>query len=100
MWICPASEGPLPDLPPRVAWVIPSAEAGLDARGASLPDNLLEEGRALAARLQATGRTARFAPSRPAFEALGLVWFPILIDLDAQGTVRTIRMGDAAPPHP
>jgi hypothetical protein len=100
VWICPAGEGPLPDLPPRVAWVIPSAEAGLDARSASLPENLLEEGRALAMRLQAAGRTARFAPSRPAFEALGLVWFPILIDLDAQGTVRTIRMGDAAPSQP
>lgn len=100
VWICPAEGGPLPDLPGNVAWIIPSAEGGLDARSASLPEGLLEEGRALAARLRAAGRTARFAPSRAAFEALGLAWFPILIDLDAQGNVQAIRMGDAAPRNP
>lgn len=100
VWICPAGEGPLPDIPPRVAWIIPSAEAGLDARSASLPEDLLVEGRALATRLRTTGRTARFAPSRAAFEALGLAWFPILIDLDDQGNVEAIRMGDAAPRNP
>lgn len=100
VWICPVGDGPLPDLPGSVAWIIPSTEAGLDARSASLPEGLLEEGRGLATRLRAAGRTAHFAPSRGAFEALGLAWFPILIDLDAQGHVQAIRMGDAAPEKP
>lgn len=100
IWIRPAEAGPLPDLPADVAWIVPSAEAGLDARGASLSDSLQAEAEALAARLRTAGRTARFAPSREAFEAVGLVWFPILIDLDAEGRVAGIRMGDAAPAKP
>lgn len=100
IWIRPAETGPLPELPADVAWIIPSAEGGLEARGASLSDSLRAEAEALGQRLAATGRTARFAPSREAFEALGLVWFPILIALDAEGRVAGIRMGDAAPARP
>ena len=39
-------------------------------------------------------------PAHGAFERLGLNWFPILIELDQKGDVRTIRMGDAAPEKP
>ena len=45
-------------------------------------------------------RPARFAASRPAFEKLGLLWFPILITLDGKGAIQSIRMGDAAPERP
>ncbi|MDE3246491.1 MAG: hypothetical protein KGN80_10415, partial [Acidobacteriota bacterium] len=38
---------------------------------------------------------AYFEPSRGEFEPLGLVFFPVLIELDSQGGVQTIRMGDA-----
>jgi hypothetical protein len=31
---------------------------------------------------------------------VGLAWFPVLIDLDAKGFLRSIRMGDAAPEKP
>lgn len=100
IWVCPAEEGPLPALPHGTAWIIPSASGGLDERDASLSELLLAEGRALEQRLRAAGSTAHFAASRPAFERLGLVWFPILIELDGQGGVRSIRMGDAAPERP
>jgi len=100
VWICPAEPAALPDLPPGTAWIIPSATADLSERDASLSEGLLTEGRALAVRLQGTGRSAQLAPSRAAFENLGLAWFPILIELDAKGDIRTIRMGDAAPDRP
>ena len=99
-WICPAEDGPLPAIPANTAWIIPSATGSLDEREASLSEPLLAEGQALAARLQSEGRSARFAPSRKAFEKLGLAWFPILIELDEKGAIRVIRMGDAAPEKP
>jgi hypothetical protein len=99
-WICPAEEGGLPELPAGTVWIIPSASGGLDEREASLSEALLAEGRGLADRLRPAGRTAYFAPSRAAFEGLGLAWFPILMDLDAQGGIQGVRMGDAAPERP
>lgn len=100
IWICPLEDGPIPALPLGTAWIIPSATGALDERDASLTEPLLAEGRALAQRLEATGTSARFAASRPAFEKLGLLWFPILITLDGKGAIQSIRMGDAAPERP
>ncbi|HJV48516.1 MAG TPA: hypothetical protein VJ549_04490 [Geothrix sp.] len=100
VWIHPAEEGTLPTLPAGTAWIIPSATGGLDDRAASLSEALMLEGQALADRLRAAGARAYFAPSQAAFEPLGLLWFPILIELDAQGNIRSIRMGDAAPRQP
>ena len=100
IWVCPLEEGPVPTLPSGTAWIIPSASGALDERDASLPEPLLAEGRALAQRLQLSGATASFAASRPAFERIGLLWFPILIELDSKGGIRSIRMGDAAPDRP
>lgn len=100
VWICPPEEGPLPALPSGTAWIVPSASGALDEREAGLSEGLLAEGRALGERFQAAGRSARFAPSRGAFEQLGLAWFPILIELDAKGDIQSIRMGDAAPEKP
>src|SRR5512133_470921 len=100
LWILPATEDPLPDLPADVAWIIPSLDAGRDDRSASLPGGLLAEAQALSARLKAAGRTARYVPSRAAFEGLGMAWFPILIELDGQGNIKAVRMGDAAPQKP
>jgi hypothetical protein len=100
IWICPLEGADLPQLPLGTSWIIPSAAAGLDERDASLSEPLLVEGRTLVERLRPTGRAAFFAPSRAAFEKLGLVWFPILIDLDAKGAIQAIRMGDSAPARP
>jgi hypothetical protein len=100
VWIRPPEDGPLPEIPVGTAWIIPSATGSLDERDASLSESLLAEGQTLAARLQSAGRSALFAPSRPAFERLGLAWFPILIELDSKGDIRSIRMGDAAPDRP
>lgn len=100
IWICPPDDGPLPVLPPDTTWIVPSASGALDEREAGLSPGLLAEGQALGDRFKAAGRSARFAPSRSAFEQLGLAWFPILIELDAKGDIQSIRMGDAAPGVP
>ena len=99
-WICPLEDGSMPELPAGTNWIIPSASGRLDERDASLSEPLLKEGQALVERLRPAGRSAFFAPSRTAFERLGLVWFPILIELDGKGNLRAIRMGDAAPEKP
>jgi hypothetical protein len=100
VWIRPAEDAPFPELPKGTAWVIPSASGSLDERDASLTGATLNEGQSLSSRLRLDGRTAFFAPSRAAFLQVGLAWFPILIDLDAKGHLRSIRMGDAAPDKP
>ena len=100
VWILPVEDGPIPELPLGTSWIIPSASAGLDEREASLSEPLRSEGEELSTRLRAAGRSARFAPSRTSFERLGLIWFPILVELDASGNVRSILMGDAAPEKP
>lgn len=100
LWILPADAETLPDLPADVAWIIPSLDAGQDDRSASIPGGLAAEARSLSDRLRAAGRSARFVPSRAAFEDLGMAWFPILIELDGQGNLRSVRMGDAAPRRP
>jgi hypothetical protein len=100
IWIGPLDEGPIPTLPADTSWVIPSATGILDEREANLPELLLTEGGALADRLGQAGRSAFLAPSAAAFERLGLVWFPILIELDSKGNLRSVRMGDAAPAKP
>jgi hypothetical protein len=100
IWICPVEKTALPDLPAGTAWIIPSVTGELGERDASLSEAVTSEGKALALRLQAAGRSALLAPSRAAFENLGLSWFPILIELDGKGDIRAIRMGDAAPGNP
>ena len=96
IWICPDEEGDLPPLPPDTVWIVPSATGALGEREATLSGAPEEEAQALATRLRQTGRSAHFAASRLPMERLGLLWFPILIDLDAQGNLTSIRMGDAA----
>ena len=100
IWVMPAGTGPLPDLPPGVAWIIPDGLGGQDPRSADLAPETRHAGEALASRLQAAGRRAWFAPSREDMERLGLAWFPILITVDVHGAIKDIRMGDAAPGHP
>ncbi len=100
VWIRPAENGPLPELPAGTAWIIPSPSGSLGERDASLTGASLNEGESLASRLRMEGRSAFFAPSWFPFVQIGLAWFPILIDLDAKGNLRSIRMGDAAPARP
>lgn len=91
VWICP----PGIPVPPGAAWIIPSETGDQDGREADLGPAMKTEAEALAPRLK--GRAAWFAASRAEWEAQGLSWFPILVELDAHGNITSVRMGDAAP---
>jgi hypothetical protein len=102
IWISPEidSVASLPKLPAHTAWIIPSATGGQSPTDTSL--NTVENSAAttLSQRVAAAKGQAYLAPSRGEFEAFGLVFFPILIELDPKGAIKDIRMGDAAPPRP
>ncbi|HTL98883.1 MAG TPA: hypothetical protein VL181_08765 [Holophagaceae bacterium] len=90
VWICP----PGPPVPEGAAWIIPSQTGDQNDREVALSSEMKTEAEALSA---AAGRPAWFAASRSAWEASGLQWFPILIELDKDGNLASVRMGDAAP---
>ena len=86
----------LPQLPPDAVWIVPTLEGSQPEASNYLEGTSLVEAERLVPRLRAAGRTAYLAPTRSVFEAYALMYFPLQIDLDAQGLVLRIRMGDAA----
>ncbi|MBL0211931.1 MAG: hypothetical protein IPQ13_13630 [Holophagaceae bacterium] len=99
IWISP-DIGSWQHLPAGTAWIVPSATATNRSNETSLNPAEQASGTSLSATLTIAQRQAYFAPSRTDFETLGLVFFPILIELDPKGAIQGIRMGDAAPPKP
>ena len=95
IWISQAPDGTLPALPGDMLWVIPSREGQAPNDVDTLDEATRREARALAARLPA-GSPPFLAPSRAALDRVGLVFFPVLVDLDSTGRVSRIVMGDAA----
>ena len=91
VWICPPG---LP-VPEGAAWIIPSATGNQNGREAILDPGMKIEARALVPELK--GRAAWFAASKADWEATGLSWFPALIELDKDGNLLSVKMGDAAP---
>lgn len=86
----------LPALPPDTAWVVPTRDGSQPEASTYLEGASLFEARQLIPRLEAAGRTAYLAPVRKVFETYALMYFPIQIELDDQGNITRIRMGDAA----
>lgn len=99
VWICPDDKD-LPQIPPGTAWIVPSMEGLTGATDPSLSPRDQAEAEALSSRLQAAHLQAWFAPQRRDWEAAGLAYFPILIELDEAHRITKIRMGDAAPTAP
>lgn len=99
IWMMPPG-GQLDPLPAGTAWIIPSAAGDQDEGEPALDPQARAEAEGHARRLRDAGREAWFAASRAPFVALGLMYFPLQIDLDGEGRVRRIRMGDAAPLKP
>jgi len=99
IWMMPA-QAALPVLPEGVAWIIPSMQGAQSYREADLGPGAKAEAEAVAGRLQTANRRAWFAAGRDQFQGLGLQFFPILIELDPEGRIQAIRMGDAAPERP
>ena len=87
IWMMPRRER-LEALPAATAWIIPSASGSQDEGEPSLDPQAREEAEGHARLLREAGRQAWFAASRAPFEALGLMYFPLQIDLDVEGRVR------------
>jgi len=86
--------------PADSAWIIPAPTTNLSTNLSVLEGGSLDEAKRVAEQIRAMGRKAYFAPSRPPFESLALVYFPIDIRMDAAGMIQSIRMGDAAQAKP
>lgn len=94
IWISPDTT-PLPHLPTGTAWLLPSEAGSQNPNESSLNPVEKAAGTKVSMALVPAKGHAYFAPSRAEFEAAGLMFFPILIELDAKGKVQAIRMGDA-----
>jgi hypothetical protein len=94
--IAPAPDRGLLELPSDTAWVIPTRDGSQPNASSYLEGSSLQEADALVPRLKARQRSAYLAPVQSVFETYALMYFPIQIDLDPQGNILTIRMGDAA----
>lgn len=94
IWISPEAT-PLPQLPAGTAWIIPSATGSQNANETSLNPVEKSAGTSISSNLSMAKGHAYFEPSRGEFEPFGLVFFPVLIELDSKGGVQNIRMGDA-----
>lgn len=99
IWISPEM-GALPKIPAHTALIIPSAAGIQDSNETVLTQVEQSAGNVVSMSIAMAKGQAYFAPSRADFEALGLVFFPILIELDPKGAIKEIRMGDAAPARP
>jgi len=86
----------LPAFPAGTIWIVPTLEGRQPDASTYLEGDSLEEAKRLIPRLKAAGRTAFLAPSRGVFEAYALMYFPLQIDVDGQGNIQRIIMGDAA----
>ena len=86
----------LPVFPSGTVWVVPTRDGSQPESSSYLEGPSLSEAQQLIPRLETGNRTAYLAPVRSVFETYALMYFPIQIELDAQGTILSIRMGDAA----
>ncbi len=89
-----------PPPPEGCAWIIPAMDSDLSTQLSALEGPSLEEAHRLAEGVQSLGRKAYLAPSRQPLMDCALAFFPIEIRLDAEGLIRSIRMGDAAQAKP
>lgn len=99
IWICPA-EKELARFHPGTAWIIPSQAGRTPGRATQLSAPDKAEALELLPRIESAALKPWLAPQRQEWEEAGLLFFPILIELDADKRVKSIRMGDAAPPLP
>lgn len=94
--ILPWSGGARPPLPGGTAWIIPLLEDRVGGAADALDTPRRVKGEALAKGL-GNLRNAWYAPGDEPFTSYGLIYFPVDIDLDPEGRITSIAMGDASP---
>lgn len=92
--------GSVSKIPPGTVWIVPSITGTQNINETNLAEIEQSAGTAIEAIVALAKGQAYFAPCRTDFETIGLVFFPILIELDPKGAIKDIRMGDAAPTAP
>ncbi len=98
--IGPASGDPIRVPSDATLWIVPTELGGQPVAEPFLQGREAHEAQELAERFRRSGLRGYVAASRRPFEAVALVFFPALLDVDEQGRLRSIRMGDAARPQP
>ncbi|OQA32901.1 MAG: hypothetical protein BWY56_02160 [Acidobacteria bacterium ADurb.Bin340] len=81
-------------------WIVPSRRGDQSVEDPFLRDAELREGQAIAERFKQAGLKGFLAASRQPFEERALVYFPVELQVDAEGCIASIRMGDAARVQP
>ena len=99
IWISP-DLGSFSKMPANTAWIVPSTTGIQDSKESVLTQVEQSAGTLISTSVALAKGQSYYAPSRADFEALGLVFFPILIELDPKGAIKDIRMGDAVLPRP
>ena len=94
IWITPEI-GSWSKMPAHTALIVPSLTGTQDSKETRLRDLEQSAGATISMNVAMAKGLAYFAPSKADFESLGLVFFPIHLELDAKGAITEIRMGDA-----
>lgn len=94
--IHPWLKGERPCRPEGAAWIIPLLEDHLPGLGDGLDTPRQKLGETLARDLGGDARNTWYAPGEEPMSTYGLIFFPVDIDLDSEGRIQRIAMGDAS----
>lgn len=94
--IHPWLKGERPFRPEGAAWIIPLLEDRLPGLADGLDTPRQKLGETLGRDLGADARDAWYAPGEEPFSGYGLIFFPVDIELDPEGRIQRIAMGDAS----
>lgn len=94
--IAQVRDGVIASPPVDTLWIVPTTEGDASSEVEQLDDAARREALAFVGRLPKDETRVFLAPVRSVLTKFGLAYFPIEIDLDEQGRVQRIRMGDAA----
>lgn len=94
--IAQAGEGPLAPPPVDTLWIIPTREGNAPQTADRLDEEARQEAAGLISRMPQDAARIYLAPVRSELMRFGLAFFPLVLELDGEGRVQRVRMGDAA----
>ncbi len=94
--IAQVRDGLIASPPADTLWIVPTMEGDAPSEVEQLDNSARREALPFVGRLPKDETRVFLAPVRSVLTKFGLAYFPIEIDLDEQGRVQRVRMGDAA----
>jgi len=94
--IQPLGSGGSPQVGAETLWIIPTREGSAPVDIERLDEASRREALEIQAKLGSPGEHVWLAPTREVLMKFGFIFFPVVIELDGQGRILKIRMGDAA----